>query len=204
MSISLLVSRSKSYKRLNQNMISTKRNWILIGLLIFLLGEILIYSDWIQQKPAMANLQPEQAEPGPAREAKEVIVKFNRSIILGKVERLERDFPDLKIITKIIKSQSVGDYANFVKERQVIEIQPNYFGKGFESPSFFEDKRNVTNLQGYYFLPGDYFIAEVSLWGDERTREFVYFNIQRVKEETLLKEVENLEGFLKENRSLWR
>jgi len=178
-------------------MILTKRNWTVIGFLIFLLGGILIYSGWIQEKPGIANLQSQQAKPEPAREAEGVIVKFNRSIILGKAERMERNFPDVRIITRVIKSQSVGNYANFVKEGQIIEIQPNRFGKGFGSPSFFEDKRNVINLQGYYFLPGDYFIAEVSLWGDERTRVFIYFNIQRVKEETLLKEVKNLEEFLK-------
>jgi len=185
-------------------MILTKRNWLLIGFLILLLGGILIYSSCIKKKLGLANSQPEQAKPEPARKAEGVIVKFNRSIILGKVEKVERNFPDIKLTTKVIKSQSVGNYANFIKEGQIIEIQPNYFGEGFGSPSFFVDKRNVVNLQGYYFLPGDYFIAEVNLWGDERKRGFSYFNILRVNEKTLLKKVKNLEEFLKENTNLFK
>lgn len=178
----------------------TKRRWGSTGFLILLVGGMLIYASCIQQKSTVANSPSEQANPESAKRAEGVIVKFNRSIILGKVEKVERNFPDVKLTIEVIKSQPVRSYANFIREGQIIEIQPNYFGKGFGSSSFFEDKRNLINLQGYFFLPGDYFVAEATIFGDERGRSCFYLNIQRVNEEILLREVRNLEEFLK-NRS---
>lgn len=164
--------------------------------MILFLGGIIVYLGCIKEEPGLTSSQPEQTKLEAVRVAERVIVKSNRSIILGKVEKVERNFPNVKLTIEVVKSQSVEDYANFIKRGQIIEIQPNYFGKGFGSPSFFEDKRNIINLQGYYFLPGDYFIAEVSLWGDEKRRVFIYFNILRVNEEVLSREVKNLEEFL--------
>jgi len=132
-----------------------------------------------------------------AGELEAVLVQPNRCIILGEVQEVERDFPQVKLTVRVIKSYAVEGYANLIKEDKVIEIQPNYTGKEFKIPSFFENERNLNNLQAYYFIPGDYFFAEVSLFGDEKTRRVFYLDIQRVNEESALKMVEKPDEFLK-------
>lgn len=125
----------------------------------------------------------------------------NRSIILGRVEKVKKDyFPHVILTVKVIRSYAVKKYVNFIKADEIIEIQPDYTGKEFKQSSFFKEERNVNNLQAYYFLPGDYFFAEVSLLGDEREGKVLYLNIQRVNEEGVLKMVEPPDEFLKSYR----
>ena len=132
---------------------------------------------------------------GQIEEVKGVTIKANRSIILGKVEKVKKNFPYVTLTAKVVRSYAVGKYPNFIKEGEIIEIQPDYTGKEFKPSSFFEKEENLNNLQAYYFLPGDYFFAEVSLWEDER--KVLYHSIQRVNEESALKMVELPEEFLK-------
>lgn len=136
-----------------------------------------------------------------AARAVEVTIEPNRAIILGQVQKLEKDFPYVKLTVRVVRSYAVENYTNFIEEGEVIQIQPDYIDREFEISSFFEDERRVKNLQAYYFLPGDYFFAEVSLSEKEK---FLYFDIQRINEELVLKEVlkevkepEELEEFLK-------
>jgi len=138
---------------------------------------------------------------GQIEEAKGVIVKPNRSIILGKIEKVKKDFPHVTLTVKVIRSYAVEKYENFIKKDEIIEIKPNYTGKEYRASSFFEKKENLNNLQAYYFLPGDYFFAEVALSGDEKARRVLYHSIQRVNEETLLKMVEKPDEFLEIYRS---
>jgi len=137
------------------------------------------------------------AEWGKAEKLEAVLVQPNRSIILGQVQEVERDFPQVKLTVRVIKSYAVEGYANLIKENELIQIQPSYTGKEFRIPSFFENKRNLNNLQAYYFLAGDYFFAEVSLFGDEKARRVFYLDIQRVNEERALKMVEEPDEFPK-------
>lgn len=116
-----------------------------------------------------------------------VPVKPNRSIILGQVQQVERNFPQVKLTVRIIKSYPVEEYANLIKENEIIEIEPSYTGKELKVLSFFENEINVNNLQAYYFFVGDYFFAEVSLLGDEGKRRILFFTIQRLNEESILK-----------------
>lgn len=134
---------------------------------------------------------------GKTEEVKGVTVKPNRSLILGKVEKIKKDFPYVTLTVKIIRSYAVEKYVNFIKEGEIIEIQPDYTGKEFKPSSFFKEEENLDNLQAYYFLPGDYFFAEVSPLEDERKKRVLYFNIQRVNEESALKMVEKPDEFLK-------
>ncbi|MFQ6066914.1 MAG: hypothetical protein ACE5K3_06525 [bacterium] len=134
---------------------------------------------------------------GQIEEVKGVIIKPNRSLIFGKVEKIKKDFPYVTLTVKVIRSYTVEKYVNFIKADETVEIQPNYTGKEFKPSSFFEKEENLNNLQAYYFLPGDYFFAEVSLLGDERERKALYLNIQRVNEESVLKMVEPPNEFLK-------
>lgn len=131
---------------------------------------------------------------------KAVPVQPNRSIILGQVQQVQRDFPQVKLTVRIIKSYPVEEYANLIKENEIIQIQPSYTGKEFKVPSFFENEINVNNLQAYYFLAGDYFFAEVSLFGDERKRKVLYFIIQRVNQESALRAIKRPDEFLESYR----
>ena len=133
-------------------------------------------------------------------QVKGVTVNPNRSLILGKVEKIKKDFPYVTLTVKVIRSYAVEKYVNFIKEDEIIEIQPDYTGKEFKPSSFFKEEENLNNLQAYYFLPGDYFFAEVSPLEDERKKRVLYFNIQRVNEESALKMVEKPDGFLKSYR----
>jgi hypothetical protein len=126
-----------------------------------------------------------------------VIIKPNHSIILGRVEKVKKDFPYVTLTVKVIRSFVGENYVNFIKASQTLEIQPDYTEKEFKPSSFFKEERNLNNLQAYYFLPGDYFFAEVSLSGEERERKILYLNIQRVNEESMLKTVEPPDEFLK-------
>ena len=126
-----------------------------------------------------------------------LITRPNRSLILGKVEKVKKDFPHVTLTVKVIRSYGVEKYVNFIKADEIIEIQPDYTGKEFKPSSFFKEEENLNNLQAYYFLPGDYFFAEVSLLEDERKKRVLYFNIQRVNEESALKMVEKPDEFLK-------
>jgi len=137
---------------------------------------------------------------GKIEEVKGVTVKPNRSLILGKVEKIKKDFPYVTLTVKVIRSCAVEKYVNFIKANEIIEIQPDYTGKEFKPSSFFKKERNLNNLQAYYFLPGDYFFAEVSPLEDERKKRVLYFNIQRVNEESALKMVEKPDEFLKSYR----
>jgi len=141
-------------------------------------------------------------EWGQIEEVRGVTIKPNRSLILGKVEKVKKNFPYVTLTVKVIKSYGVEKYVNFIKADEIIEIQPDYTGKEFKPSSFFREKRNLNNLQAYYFLPGDYFFAEVSLFGDGRKRKVLYLNIQRVNEESALKMVEKPDEFLKSYRLL--
>lgn len=127
---------------------------------------------------------------------KAVPVQPNRSIILGQVQEVERDFPQVILTIRVIKSYALEEYANLIKENEIIQIEPSYTGKEFKIASFFEDERNLNNLQAYYFLVGDYFFAEVSLLGDERGRG-LYLTIQRVNQESALRAIERPDEFLK-------
>lgn len=127
------------------------------------------------------------------------MVKPNRSIIFGQVQKIEKDFPWVTLTVRIIRSYTVEEYANLIKEKEIIQIQPNYTGKEFKILSFFEDERNLNNLQAYYFLVGDYFFAEVSLLGNETTRKVLYLTIQRVNEESALKRERKAREFLRGN-----
>ena len=135
---------------------------------------------------------------GQIEEVRGVIIKPSRSIILGKVEKIRKDFPYVTLTVKVIRSYVVEKYVNFIKKDEIIEIQPDYTGKEFKPSSFFEEVRNLNDLQAYYFLVGDYFFAEVSFSGNERERKIVYSNIQRVNEEIVL---EKPDEFLKSYRS---
>ncbi len=137
---------------------------------------------------------------GKIKEAKGVIVNPNRSLILGKVEKIKKDFPYVTLTVKVIRSCAVEKYVNFIKANEIIEIEPHYTGKEFKPSSFFKKERNLNNLQAYYFLPGDYFFAEVSPGEDEKEKRVLYLNIQRVNEESALKMVEKPDGFLKSYR----
>ena len=123
---------------------------------------------------------------GQAARPEAVSVQPNRSIIFGQVQKVERDFPWVTLTVRIIRSYAVEEYANLIKENEIIQIQPSYTGKEFKIASFFEDERNLNNLQAYYFLVGDYFFAEVGLLGNETRRKVLYFTIQRVNEESAL------------------
>jgi hypothetical protein len=136
-------------------------------------------------------------EWGPIEETEGVTINPNRSLILGKVEKIKRDFPYVTLTVKVIRSYAVEKYVNFIKTNEIIEIQPDYTGKEFRPSSFFKEEENLNNLQAYYFLPGDYFFAEVSPLEDERKKRVLYFNIQRVNEESALKMVEPPNEFLK-------
>jgi hypothetical protein len=125
-----------------------------------------------------------------------VPVKPNRSIILGQVQQVQRDFPQVKLTVRIIKSYPVEEYANLIKESEIIEIEPTYTGKELKVFSFFENEINVNNLQAYYFLVGDYFFAEVSLLGDEGKRRILFLTIQRLNEESILKKAIEPQHFL--------
>lgn len=127
-----------------------------------------------------------------------VPVKPNRSIIFGQVQKVERDFPWVTLTVRTIKSYTVEEYANLIKENEIIQIQPSYTGKEFKIASFFQDRRNLNNLQAYYFLVGDYFFAEVSLLGNETTRKVLYLTIQRVNEESILKKERRPRQFLRD------
>lgn len=131
-----------------------------------------------------------------AGELEAVLVQPNRSIILGEVQEVERDFPQVKLTVRVIKSYVVEGYVNLIREDEIIEICPSYTGKEFKIPSFFENERNLNNLQAYYFLAGDYFFAEVSLFGDEKARKVFYLDIQRVNEESVLKTEKRPRQFL--------
>jgi len=137
---------------------------------------------------------------GKIEEVKGITVNPNRSLILGKVEKIKKDFPYVTLTVKVIRSCAVEKYVNFIKEDEIIEIEPHYTGKEFRPSSFFKKERNLNNLQAYYFLPGDYFFAEVSPLEDERKKKVLYLNIQRVNEESALKMVEKPDGFLKSYR----
>ena len=63
----------------------------------------------------------------------------------------------------------------------------------FSFAGFYEAK----GMETLYFLPGDYFFAEVSPLEDERKKRVLYLNIQRVNEESALKMVENPDGFIR-------
>jgi len=134
---------------------------------------------------------------GKIKEVKGVTVNPNRSLILGKVEKIKKDFPYVTLTVKVIRSCAVEKYVNFIKANEIIEIEPHYTGKEFKPSSFFKKERNLNNLQAYYFLPGDYFFAEVSPLEDERKKRVLYLNIQRVNEESALKMVEKPDEFLK-------
>ena len=99
--------------------------------------------------------------------------------------------------SKVIRSYAVEKYVNFIKAGETVEIRPDYTGKEFKPSSFFKEERNLNNLQAYYFVPGNYFFAEVSLLEDEGKRKILYLNIQRVNEESALKMVEPPDEFLK-------
>lgn len=116
-----------------------------------------------------------------------VPVQPNRSIIFGQVQKVGRNFPQVKLTVRIIKSYSVQEYANLIEEKEIVEIEPSYTGKEFKVPSFFENETNLNNLRAYYFLAGDYFVAEVSLLGGEGKRRILFFIIQRLNEESMLK-----------------
>ncbi len=137
---------------------------------------------------------------GQIEQVKGVIIKPNCSIILGKVEKIEKDFPYVTLMVKVIRSYAVEKYVNFIKAGETVEIRPDYTGKEFKPSSFFKKAKNLNNLQTYYFLPGDYFFAEVSLLEDEGRSRVLYHNIQRVNEETALKMVEPPDEFLKSCR----
>ena len=66
-----------------------------------------------------------------------VPVQPNRSIIFGQVQKVERDFPQVKLTVRIIKSYSVQEYANLIKENEIVEIEPSYTGKKLKVLSFF-------------------------------------------------------------------
>lgn len=134
---------------------------------------------------------------GAAGRLEAVMVKPNRSIIFGQVQKVERDFPWVTLTVRIIRSYAVEEYANLIKENEIIQIQPSYTGKEFKIASFFEDEKNLNNLQAYYFLVGDYFFAEVSLLGNETRRKVLYFTIQRVNEESALKKERGPRQFLR-------
>lgn len=159
----------------------------------------------LAQSILLAQELTDVKEEGAIKGAEKVVSEPNRAIILGQVQKLEKDFPYVKLTVRVVRSYAVENYANFIEEGEVIQIQPDYIDREFEISSFFEDERRVRNLQAYYFLPGDYFFAEVSLSEKER---WVYFDIQRINEELVLKEVlkevkepeeflEELEEFLK-------
>lgn len=133
---------------------------------------------------------------GEAGRLEAVMVKPNRSIIFGQVQKIEKDFPWVTLTVRIIRSYTVEEYANLIEEKEIIQIQPNYTGKEFNIASFFENGRNLNNLQAYYFLVGDYFFAEVSLLGNETRRKVLYFTIQRVNEESVLKKERRPREFL--------
>jgi len=137
---------------------------------------------------------------GKIEEVKGVTVNPNRSLILGKVEKIKKDFPYVTLTAKVIGSCAVEKYVNFIKANEIIEIQPDYTGKEFKLSSFFKEEENLNNLQAYYFLPGDYFFAEVSPLEDERKKRVLYLNIQRVNQESALKMIEKPDGFLKSYR----
>ena len=63
----------------------------------------------------------------------------------------------------------------------------------FSFAGFYEAK----GMETLYFLPGDYFFAEVSPLEDERKKRVLYLNIQRVNEESALKIVEPADGFIR-------
>jgi len=125
-----------------------------------------------------------------------VPVQPNRSIIFGQVQKVERNFPQVKLTVRIIKSYSVQEYANLMKENEIVEIEPSYTGKKLKVLSFFENETNLNNLQAYYFLAGDYFFAEVGLLGDEGKRRILFLTIQRLNKESMLKREIEPEHFL--------
>lgn len=131
---------------------------------------------------------------------KAVPVQPNRSIILGQVQQVERNFPQVILTIRVIKSYALEKYANLIKESEIIEIEPNYTGKELKVFSFFENEVNINNFQAYYFLSGDYFFAEVSLFGNERKRKVLYFTIQRVNQESALRAIERPDEFLESYR----
>ena len=63
----------------------------------------------------------------------------------------------------------------------------------FSFAGFYEAK----GMETLYFIPGDYFFAEVSPLKDEGKKRVLYLNIQRVNEESALKMVENPDGFIR-------
>ncbi len=125
-----------------------------------------------------------------------VPVKPNRSIVLGQVQKVERNFPQVKLTVRIIKSYPVQEHANLIRENEIIQIEPSYTGKEFKVPSFFENEINLNNLRAYYFIVGDYFVAEVSLLGGEGKRRILFLIIQRLNEESMLKMEIEPEHFL--------
>lgn len=125
-----------------------------------------------------------------------VPVQPNRSVILGQIQKVERNFPQVKLTVRIIKSYSMEKYANLIKENEIVEIEPSYSGKELEVLSFFENKINLNNFQAYYFLAGDYFFAEVSILGDEGKRRILFLTIQRLNQESILKREIEPEHFL--------
>lgn len=139
-------------------------------------------------------------EWGQTEEVKGVTIKPNRSIILGKVQRVKRNFPYVTLMVKVIRSYTVERYANSMKKDEIIEIQPDYTGKEFKLSSFFEEEENLNNFQACYFFVGDCFFAEVSLFGDEKKRKVLYFTIQRVNQESALRMIERPDEFLKSYR----
>jgi hypothetical protein len=66
----------------------SKRGWVLI----LFLGGIIVYLGCIKEKPGLTSSQSEQIKSETVRVTERVIVKSNRSIILGKVEKVERNF----------------------------------------------------------------------------------------------------------------
>lgn len=125
-----------------------------------------------------------------------VPVRPNRSIIFAQVQKVERNFPQVKLTVRTIKSSPVEEHANLIREDEIIEIESSYTGKEFKVPSFFENEINVNNLQAYYFIVGDYFVAEVSLLGDGGKRRILFLVIQRLNEESILKMEIEPEHFL--------